>query len=252
VICGKNVHVVDSELSFASGSKPEAGIDIEENGDGQAVPGFSIIRTKIHHNHQEGILLIPAHDPPGSLDALVQDNDVHDNGSYGLKAVDFTRSNSIEVTGGRYVNNKGAGIALSGWKKSRISGEVAYGSNVGLSILNSVSNAEIGPGFLSGSSYDLELLGPMSKGIMSGVVLDHGAIRGGKDITGFSSVPLASTGKCIPNSTTSSTAQKGCASGLIYTSVNGIRESRVLKDLVKGKFTRTKPRPQRVPPSPTK
>lgn len=253
LICGKNVHVEDSELSFASGAKPEAGIDVEENSDGQSVPGFSLVRTNIHHNHQEGILLIPAHDAAGSLDAILRDNDVHDNGSYGLKAMDFTHSNGIEVSGGKYVNNGTAGIILSGWKTSKISGEVIYGSNVGLSIANSAPDVQIGPGFLSGAVYDLEIIGPFSNGIMSGVILDHNVVQGGKNVTGFSSIPLASTGKCIPNRTTSKTAQTGCASGLISPSSAGMRESPVLSDLVRGGFARTKPRPQSdIHPAPPK
>jgi hypothetical protein len=240
VICGKNVHIEDSELSSAEGSSPEAGVDVEENSKGQQVSGFSIVRTKVHHNHKEGILVIPAFDSADSLVVKIEDDDVHDNGSYGLRAVDFTHSNRIELKGGRYVNNTGAGILLSGWRMSHVAGEIAYGSNVGLSISNNVPDSSVGPSFLSGSIYDLEVLGPFSNAIMSGVILDHGAIGGKAHVTGYNSTPVARTGKCVPNRLTSKTVLQGCASGLLSTSNAKIKESNALGNLAKDGFTRTR------------
>ena len=184
----------------------------------------------------QGILIIPAFDPAGTLEAHVIDNDVHDNGSFGLQATDFTHVNGIRVTGGRYVNNTGAGILLAGWKSSSVSGEIAFGSNVGLSIANSVPNSAVGAGFLSGSVYDLEVQGPLSNANISGVILDHGTIGGVANVKGFSSVLISSLKHC--NSVTqASGSAPPCASGLLDASKGSLQGSRSLTALAAHGFS---------------
>lgn len=236
VICGGNTHIIDSELSYAEGALPAAGIDVEENVAGQVVTGFSISHTKVHHNHMQGILVIPAFDPAGTLNASISDNDVHDNGGVGLQAVDFTQMNRITVTGGRFANNAGSAILLSGWKSSSVSGEIAFGSAIGLSIMNSVPDSSVGPGFLSGSTHDLEVQGPLSNAIMSGVILDHGDI-GGADVSGFSSA-LVTSKRCIP-AVPATSAAPGCASGLVSLSKGSVLETPALKTLAAHGFSGT-------------
>lgn len=213
VICGTNIQISGNELSLANGAAPQTGIDVEENIAGQAVTGLVITQNNVHDNTKEGILVQPAHDSANTLNAVVTDNLVYNNGWYGIHTVNFTGvAQALNLNGNISVNNTTFQIFVSGWSNTTLSGVTATGSAaVALELSSTAANVVISGGYYSGGTYDIEV-DSTSTPIAASPRLAHGKVHGLQYFRGLFS-PTAfdpatgiglnySAGITVPTSTT--------------------------------------------------
>ncbi len=199
IICGTNTRIINNEISTSNGASPQAGIDVEENTAGQAVPGLLIANNKVHNNTAVGIIVQPAHDAAGTFAAQLMGNQVYGNGQQGLLAINFTSlSNTISVVGDTYLNNTGTQAVVEAFNSPVLNMTAIGTSNVGMTIAQVTTNALIS-GYYSGGIYDLEC-DNLSTGVTSGVILAHGTVHGALFMTGsmFPGPIDPSTGNAFP------------------------------------------------------
>jgi hypothetical protein len=182
LLAGLNTTISNCELSYANGTSPEAGIDVEQYEAGAYVSGFKIADSEIHHNAGDGVFLNIKEQDDDALEMSVVNVNSHDNGALGLHAVNFTRFGRLVVAGGTYTNNGGCcAIALAGWTQATISGETVYGSSRGILLAAHDPSVLLGPGSISGTDYDLSVDGPGSSATLDGARLVHGIIQPGEE-----------------------------------------------------------------------
>jgi hypothetical protein len=182
LLAGLNTTIRNCELSYAHGTSPEAGVDVEQYEAGAYVTGFRIIDSEIHDNAADGILLnIKNQDDPSLEIAIINTHSYH-NGGIGLDAKNFTKAASLVVRGGTYADNAGCcAIALAGWAKATLTNETVSGSSRGVLLAAYNPSVMLGPSVVSGTLYDLSVDGPGSSAILNGTSLAHGVIQPGHE-----------------------------------------------------------------------
>ena len=186
VICGLNTRQIGGENSYATGGSLCYGVDVEPDIAGQFVNGFQMVNVAVHHNRDGGIIIQSKYDSAPSY-AIVNCN-VYSNTGPGLNAIDYNSGGggvgggTLSIVGGVYANNTGAeAINLAGWSYVNVTGQNSYGSARGLLVSANVTNVMLGPGMLSGTTYDLSVEGPNSIATMAGVTLANGVIQPGQE-----------------------------------------------------------------------
>lgn len=141
VVSTSNVLIDGNEISYANGTYPEAGIDIEPNAGDAVSRNVIITNNNIYGNAQQGIDF-PAPPPTPLIEnAIVANNHIYNNGGAGIKA---SYINKITIDDNHIYGNSGGGIVDSAALATsmNIRGNTIY-NNTGTAIEGFVSNANI-------------------------------------------------------------------------------------------------------------